>query len=131
MKKVLLLLMLILCACSGSLEERLEDLVDAKNKWLFHVRDSDYEFTLTFTGSKGNESKRTIRVENGISSSRVKELSTMKIIFTHILEIYKKDEYSLIVKYNNEFGYPEEIDVNRSFSHSGYKIRIGDFKLIR
>jgi len=121
--------LLIITACSPSLDEQVNKLVEGKNKWIKSVTNRNYTYTIKYMP---NSKEIKVKVLNGsvVSASHkngesfnIKYLKTMKQHFEFILDMLKKEEregtVALEVEYHETLGYPSSIKINIKRSMHG------------
>ena len=121
-----ILLSFQLISCSSDLENRVNKLVENKNKWILSATNRNYTYTQRYKCyCSANNLEIFVKVKNGevISASlkdgkkrKLKYIKTMQQHFEYILEILKKEEkenMELKVEYNGTYGNPSLISVKR------------------
>ena len=114
---------LICTSCGPSLDDRVEDLVTAKNVWVSVAGDRPYSYTLKF----GDRPPYKVSVSNpgilredwleeqkcsDVGGCRVIPTPTMRELYQFILEL-TGDQFQtggdLIIVYDDEMGFPKQI----------------------
>ena len=134
---------LFLCSCGPSLDDRLTELVAAKNQWIDRVGDSHYSYDLGL----GQNRVRTVRISNP-GTLRADWLEnppcskpgacqvnpTMREFYELVLELTNEQFQSggvLRVEYDPDWGYPAEIFWdNRKAPHRVISFSISNVTLI-
>ena len=123
---VIIILAFQLFSCSSDLENEVNKLVENKNKWILSATNRNYTYTQQYKRCcNTNNIEILIKVQNGkvISASlkngkkrNLKYIKTMQQHFEYILEVMKKgpkEKIELKVEYNETFGNPSLISVNK------------------
>jgi len=130
---------LICTSCGPSLEDRVGELVAAKDVWVSVAGEKPYSYTLKF-GNKGPytvsvSNPRTLR-ENWLEEPECSEFGecrvtpSMRELFQFVLELTEDQLESggdLSVVYDDKMGFPNHIffDDHRGF-HSAFSIEVSD-----
>jgi len=142
---IALIVSLLMCSCGPSLDDRLNDLVAAKNQWIATVGDSPYSYDLgpshnpAFTVTATVTNPGTLRedwFENPRCSApgACNAKPTMRELYELVLKLTEEQYRSggvLRVEYDPDMGYPTEIFWdNRKGSHPVIDLRISNVILI-
>ncbi len=134
----------MLVACNSSLDDKVLQLVKAKNNWLDYVGNNDYSFVLVkhcdchHRGQKILiivKNQKIISAEIYNESINKNKLYTMRGLFELILEIIKDQEQDSTIistiKYHEIVGYPTEITIISSERewHNKTTLHVSEVKL--
>ena len=118
--------MIILASCSSKLENRVNELIENKNKWVKSAQNSNYSYTrIIKCACKLHDKRMIIKVLNGkVVSAKfengkkytIESTKTIKQHFEFVFENLKREEQegdvTLDVEYNKKLGYPSLISIN-------------------
>ncbi len=137
------IILIIITACSPSLDDQVNKLIESKNKWIKSSPNRNYSYTYLHKCFCGfNDKEIIIQVINGKVASatlnsgkdiNIKAFRTIQQHFEYILVVMKKEGWyknsSIKVKYNEKFGYPSEIIFNKPVMDGHLFINISNMNI--
>ncbi|OZG74729.1 hypothetical protein BTA51_07080 [Hahella sp. CCB-MM4] len=110
---LLLLAFVLLASCCQSGESKIEEMVVAKNQWQIISYGKNYRFELESRMGRTHLVKTFVVVPGSLNNNQDGEFATINDLFTFAFNSLKDTEAVVEVVYDDQYGYPSSVTVNR------------------